>query len=113
VEVIIDQRIADPLAPQGDRKVEATVMCSALGQIDSSGRFTFVVLRRLVGPSLYREVMTGPTQMGRGYVLVRSETLWEFAGPGTNQLKEVKGLHGGSMVLKMSHGSQLMWPSVT
>jgi len=91
VEVIIDQRIADPLAPQGDRKVEATVMCSALGQIGSSGRFTFVVLPRLVGPSLYREVMTGPTQMGRGYVLVRSETHWEFAGPGTNQLKEVKG----------------------
>jgi hypothetical protein len=91
VEVIIDQRIDDPLSPRGDGKVEATVFCSALGQLDSLGRFTSVVFPYLVSAVGYRGVMTGPTQMGRVYDLVRSDTHWEFTGPASKQLREVKG----------------------
>jgi hypothetical protein len=70
---------------------------SAVGQIDPSGRFTFVVAPDLIDPSgrLLRHLGTqqihGPhAAMGCVYDLVLADTHWEF-GPGREGLREVKG----------------------
>ena len=88
-EIFNDSRI------NGNR-AEVSLRCSAVGQIDSSGRFTSVVSPDLVDPTgrPLRQPgtpqMHGPAPLLRVYDLVLTDTHWEF-GPGRGGLREVKG----------------------
>ena len=96
--LIIDaERITDPITIKGKNRVEAMVACLALGQIDSSGRFTTVVGPYLVDPSgrplkqpPTPPLMTGPVPFMRPYELVLTDTHWEFGPKGEGPI-EVKG----------------------
>lgn len=97
VFVIDGERVTDPIMPKGNSRVEALVASIALGQIDSSGRFTTVVGPYLLDPSgrPLRQpptppLMHGPVPFMRPYVLVLTDTHWEF-GPKGEGPREVKG----------------------
>jgi hypothetical protein len=90
---------ADPyIGSQGNDKAEIRVPCSAVGQIDFLGRFTFLVApslidldRHLGQPGTPQMRMHGPhAPLNRIYDLVLTSTHWEL-GPGTEGLREVKG----------------------
>ena len=86
----------DPWFKGGNNRVEISVVCSALGQIDSSGRFTSVVAPNLIDPSgrPLRQPVTsqinGPAPTVRVYDLVLADTHWELE-PGREGLREMKG----------------------
>jgi hypothetical protein len=97
VAVMDGERVTDPDPRfKGDKRAELSVVCSALGQIDSSGRFTSVVAPQLIDPSgrlLMQPAapgISGPAPLGRPYDLVLTDTHWEF-GPQGEGLREVKG----------------------
>jgi hypothetical protein len=77
---------------ESNRRALGEVMCSALGQIDSSGRFTSLVspsgtaLPGQSGGKLY-----GPVPLIRRYELILTETHWEL-GPNLEGPREVTGL---------------------
>jgi hypothetical protein len=86
------ERVTDP-DPwfKGNNRAKCSVVCSAKGQIDSSGRFTPVVSPGLAfSPRLEGPQLRGPAPMVREYDLVLTDTHWEFV-PGREDLREVKG----------------------
>jgi hypothetical protein len=94
VAVVDGERIDDHPKVNGNR-AEVSVLCSAIGQIDSSGHFTSVVAtgtdpsgRPLGQPGIPQ--MHGPAPLVRVYDLVLTDTHWEL-GPGGEGLREVKG----------------------
>ena len=97
VAVIDGERVTDPIMFKGDNRVEALVSSIALGQIDSSGRFTSVVAPYLLDPTgrplkqpPTPPLMHGPVPFMRPYALVLTDTHWEF-GPNGEGPREVKG----------------------
>lgn len=89
----------NPWFKGGDNRVEISVICDAVGQIDSTGRFTFVVAPSLIDyrtgqprmPEPGAQQMTGPhAPLIRSYTLVLTDTHWEF-GPNREGPKEVRG----------------------
>jgi hypothetical protein len=96
LEVIAGERIWDRPSPQGSNRVRIDADCDALGQIDSSGRFTSVLDPVLIDPTgrpVTRPIharLYGPVPIAQIYYLVRTDTHWEF-GPNREGLKEVKG----------------------
>lgn len=97
VAVTDGERVTDP-DPwfKGDNRAQISVVCSAIGQIDASGRFTFVVAPDLMdssGRPVSQPVtpqINGPAPTVRVYDLVLTDTHWEF-GPGLEGPREVKG----------------------
>jgi hypothetical protein len=77
-------------------RAEVFVGCWAVGQVDSSGRFTSLVAPSLIGPSGSRSrrpgtpQIHGPAPLERPYDLVLTDTRWEF-GPSLEGPREVKG----------------------
>lgn len=100
MEVIEAERVtgSDPWFKGGPNRLALGVICKALGQVDSSGRFisvTFPMLNASAehdysGPVKGYPQIHGPHFPGRSYVLVLSDTHWEF-GPERKDLLEVKG----------------------
>jgi len=93
MEVTEGERLTDPdpWFKGGNDRVEISVVCSAVGQVDSSGRFTSVVAPRLTDPPRPGDMqMHGPAPLVRPYDLVLTDTHWEF-GPEREGLREVKG----------------------
>jgi hypothetical protein len=86
----------DPWFKGGKNRVQILVVCSQVGQIDSWGHFTSVVLPNLIDPSghLARQPVTpemyGPAPVFRIYDLVLTDAHWEFT-PERENLREVKG----------------------
>lgn len=95
VAVMDSERIDDHPIIHGNR-AEVEVPCSAVGQIDSSGRFTALVAPLLMNPAgrVLRQPgaqqIRGPAPLMRMYDLVLTDTHWEF-GPGRDDLHQVKG----------------------
>ena len=97
LEVIRDEKMWDsPISAGEENKVRIDVDCSALGQIDSLGRFT-----SMVGPSLIDSLgrpvsrpkppfLNGPAPMAVIYYLVLTDSYWGF-GPDRHGLRQVKG----------------------
>lgn len=76
---------------RGNNRVEVSAVCSAIGQIDSSGRFTPVVAPGLTDPPGPGDAqIRGPAPLVRPYALVLTDTHWEF-GPKLEGPREVKG----------------------
>ncbi len=80
----------------GPNKQQIDVDCGALGQIDAAGRFTFVISPSLIDPEglpfnkLEPPFMHGPFRFIDHYVMVLTDTQWEF-DPNEKKLKEIKG----------------------
>ncbi|MGO9010157.1 MAG: hypothetical protein ACLQPN_08640 [Bryobacteraceae bacterium] len=76
---------------EGDKKTEIELVCSAEGQIDSSGLFTSLLSPGLAYPPRPRGSQShGPAPTVRPYDLVLTDTHWEF-GPNLEDPREVKG----------------------
>jgi hypothetical protein len=87
---------SDSSFKEGSKRVQLSVACSELGQIDSSGRFTTLVAPSLIGTSGRPSVspgapqIHGPAALVRIYDLVLTDTHSEF-GPRREDLREVRG----------------------
>lgn len=92
--VMDDERVDDPKIDGTRARVQ--VICSAVGQIDSSGRFSTVVAPYFLDTSgnLIRkpppEVVHGPAVLFRMYDLILTDTHWEY-GPERSGLRQVHG----------------------
>jgi hypothetical protein len=77
-------------------KAEIFVVCKAIGQVDSLGRFTPMVDPPLIDPSGRPSKpppaprVNGPAPVSRQYILALTDTHWE-RGPQGQGLQEVKG----------------------
>jgi len=95
ISVIEGERIDDHPQREGSR-AEIAVMCSAVGQIDASARFTRIVAPRLADSSkapsrqLGTQQINGPAPLMRQYQLVLTNNHWEF-GPNLKDLRRVNG----------------------
>lgn len=95
VEVIEAEAIEDHPRTIGNR-ARVWLNCSAVGQIDSSGRFTSLISPSLLSPSgqpLRQPAgaeIRGPAPLGREYDLVLTDTYWEFTAA-RDSLRESKG----------------------
>jgi hypothetical protein len=84
-------RITGQVPLKGGNRTEVELICSAVGQIDSLGRFTSLVLPGLADPPRPgNQPLRGPVPLGRPYDLVLTDTHWEF-GPKLEGPREVKG----------------------
>lgn len=97
VLAVMDDEMVDATVLTKGNRAEIQVLCSAVGQVDSLGRFTFVVLPNLIDSSgrpvilPATEAMRGPNApLTRVYDLVRTDTQWEF-GPKGDGPHMVKG----------------------
>jgi hypothetical protein len=96
--VIEGERVTGPSQwyKGGNNRARMGVMCSEVGQIDASARFTSMVAPDLIDPSgrLLKQPVTpqatGPTATERVYDLVLTDTHWEFGARGEGP-REVKG----------------------
>jgi hypothetical protein len=90
---VMEGERVDDASISGNR-ARVQVPCSAVGQIDSYGRFTSVVAPYLRDKSLAKQftspVVRGPAVFFRMYDLVLTDLHWEF-GPGEKEIREVKG----------------------
>lgn len=95
VVAVMEGEVSDGGRVSGNR-ARVSYRCSAIGQIDSSGRFTSLVAPHLIDPSgrplkdSGAPPVRGPAPLLRVYDLVLTDTHWEF-GPGREELREVKG----------------------
>jgi len=98
IEVIWGETDPYVLGQVTERSAELAVRCEAVGQIDSTGTFTYTVAPSLIdssgSPAKRHPTMLemhGPkAPLDRPYDLVFTDTYWEF-GPGSKDLREVKG----------------------
>jgi hypothetical protein len=94
ITVVMDE-VFNSVRISGD-KAEVLIRGAAVGQIDPSGRFTFVVhppLTDLSGNLVKQPVspdVTGPAFTTWGYELVLSDAYWEFV-PGRRDIRQVTG----------------------
>lgn len=95
VEVIKNETIEEHPRIIGNR-TKVHTRFDSLGQIDSGGRFTSLVVPSLLDPSgqltkkPWGPEIHGPAYFGAVYELVLTDTHWEFT-PGRNDLREVRG----------------------
>jgi len=95
VMAVMDGEVFNDFRVNGDR-ADVSLRCSAVGQIDPSGRFTSLVAPSLMDSSGHlvtqpkASPMHGPVPVMRSYGLVRTDTHWEF-GPAREGPREVKG----------------------
>ena len=93
---IFDTERIDDHGRIGENRAEIAVMCSAVGQIDSLGRFTNTIAPLLIDSEkghltgLSRQEIHGPAPLMRMYELVLTDTRWEF-DPKLASLHPVKG----------------------
>ena len=95
--VLKEERFKYFVMVSGEKKAEVVVDCLAMGQIDSSARFTSTVYPPLIDhlgrptrePSA-PPLMYGQAPLQRQYILVLTDTHWEF-GPKGEGPREVKG----------------------
>ena len=98
IEVISEELVddPDPWFKGGKNKVQIAVICTAFGQIDALGRFTFTVFPYLIDRSgrpvkePVRVPSDRPHLVNINYQLVLTDTHWEFGVRGEG-LREIKG----------------------